>query len=232
LGPSGCRYVYQSTLGKTVGDVLLLSVGVAVLGAITALQATAGRVIFAMARDDRLPFSTSLSRVSPKWKTPIVPLVVLGVGGCALLFLNYGNTRIFSTIASVGIVLYYISYLLVVMPMLMARLRGQWPPARQGTYFSLGRWGFAVNLGAVVGTLALIVDAAWPRAFVYGTDHWYLRWGSVTVTALLLLVGIPYYAVVIRHRDDAPRLDHSAAVDSTQAAEEPGPAATPSAEGS
>jgi amino acid transporter len=210
LGTIGMPYVYQSTLGKTVGDMLLLSVGIAVLGAITALQATAGRVIFAMARNDRLPFSSSLSRVSPKWKTPIAPLVVLGVGGGALLFLNYGNTRIFSTIASVGIVLYYISYLLVVMPMLVARLRGQWAPARQGSYFSLGRWGFAVNLGAVIGILALIIDTAWPRAFVYGTDHWYLQWGSVTVTALLLLVGLPYYAIVIRHRDDAPRLDHSA----------------------
>jgi urea carboxylase system permease len=217
----GMPYVIQSTLGKTLGDILLLCVGIAVLGAITALQATAGRVIFAMARNDRLPFSSSLSRVSPKWKTPIAPLVVPGVVGCALLFLNYGNTRIFSTIAAVGIVLYYVTYLFVVMPMLMARLRGQWPPAPQGPYFSLGRWGFAVNLGAVIGTLGLIVDIAWPRTFVYGTDHWYLQWGSVTVTALLLLLGLPYYAAVIRHRDDAPRPEHSAVVDSTRAADEP-----------
>ncbi|MDQ4145904.1 MAG: APC family permease [Actinomycetota bacterium] len=221
LGTIGMPYVIQSTLGKTLGDILLLCVGVAVLGAITALQATAGRVIFAMARNNRLPFSSSLSRVSPNRKTPIAPLVVLGVGGCTLLILNYGNTRIFSTIAAVGIVLYYISYLFVVIPMLMARLRGQWPPARQGPYFSLGRWGFAVNVGAVVGTVALVIDIAWPRAFVYGTDHWYLHWGSVTVTAVLLLVGLAYYAVVIRHRDDAPRLEHSALVDSTQPADEP-----------
>jgi urea carboxylase system permease len=231
LGTIGMPYVFQSTLGNTLGDMLLVCVGIAVLGAITALQATAGRVIFAMARNDRLPFSSSLSRVSPRWKTPVTPIVVLGVGGCALLLLNYGNTRIFSTLAAVGIVLYFITYLFVVMPMLMARLRGQWPPARESPYFSLGRWGFAVNLGAVVGTLALIIDIAWPRAFVYGTDHWYLQWGSVTVTALLLLVGLPYYAVVIGHRDDAPRLEHSAAVDSTQAKDEPGLAATPSVKG-
>jgi urea carboxylase system permease len=232
LATIGMPYIFQATLGKTVGDMLLLCVGIAVLGAITALQATAGRVIFAMARNDRLPFSSSLSRISPKWKTPIAPIMLIGVVGCALLFLNYGNTRIFSTIASVGIVLYYISYLFVVTPMLMARLRRQWPPARQGPYFSLGRWGFAVNLGAVVGSLGLIIDTAWPRAFVYGTDHWYLQWGSVTVTALLLLVGLPYYAIVLRHRDDAPRLEHSAAARSTQAADESNLAAMPIAEGS
>lgn len=231
LATIGMPYVYQSTLGKTVGDLLLLCVGIAVLGAITALQATAGRVIFAMARNDRLPFSEGLSRISPRWKTPIAPIMLIGVVGCALLFLNYGNTRIFSTIASVGIVLYYITYLLVVLTMLVARLRGQWPSARRGPHFSLGRWGFAVNLGAVVGTSALIIDTAWPRAFVYGTDHWYLQWGSVTVTALLLLVGLPYYAFAIRRRDDVPRLEH-AAVDSTQAADEPALAATPVVEGS
>lgn len=229
LGTIGMPYVFQSTLGKTVGDMLLVCVAIAVLGAITALQATAGRVIFAMARNNRLPFSSSLSRVSPKWKTPIAPVVVVGVGGCALLFLNLGNTRIFSTIASVGIVLYYISYLFVVMAMLIARLRGQWPHARKGPYFSLGRWGFAVNLGAVIGTSALIIDTAWPRAFVYGTDHWYLQWGSVTVVALLLLVGLPYYAVVIRYRDDAPRPEHSSAAYVESTADEPGLPATPSA---
>ena len=118
----------------------------------------------------------------------------------------------------------------VVTTMFVARLRGQWPPARKGPSLSLGRWGFAVNLGAVVGTLALITDTAWPRAFVYGTDHWYLQWGSVTVTALLLLVGLPYYAMVIRHRDDAPRHEHSAAVNSTHVADELGLMATPIAE--
>lgn len=206
----GMPYVFQATLGKAVGNILLVCVGVAVLGAITALQATAGRVIFAMARNNRLPFSASLSRVSPRWKTPIAPVILLGVGGCVLLFLNYGNTRIFSTIGAVGIVLYYITYLFVVATMLAARLRGKWPPARETPYFSLGRWGFVVNLGAVVGTATLIIDTAWPRAFVYGTDHWYLQWGSVTVTALVLLLGLPYYALVIRRRDDTARLEHAA----------------------
>jgi amino acid transporter len=59
LGTIGMPYVFQSTLGNTLGDVLLVCVGIAVLGAITALQATAGRVIFAMARNDRLPFSST-----------------------------------------------------------------------------------------------------------------------------------------------------------------------------
>lgn len=42
LATIGMPYVFQSTLGKTVGDLLLLCVAIAVLGAITALQATAG----------------------------------------------------------------------------------------------------------------------------------------------------------------------------------------------
>jgi amino acid transporter len=216
LGTVGMPYVYQSVLGETFSNVVLICIGIAVLGAITALQATAGRVVFAMARNNRLPFSSQLSRVSNRWKTPVLPLLVLGFGGCALLILNYGNTRIFSTIAAVGIVLYYVTYLLVAAPMLLARVRGDWPPSRSGGYFSLGPWGLAVNVGAVVGTLALIINIAWPREFIYGSDHWYLQWGAVTITGLVLAVGLAYYGLVIRHREDVPRPEHAAEVERAQ----------------
>jgi hypothetical protein len=54
----------------------------------------------------------------------------------------------------------------------------------------------------------------------------------VTVPALVLLVGLPYYAVVIRHRDDAPRHEHAAAIASTKAVDEPGLPPTPSVKSS
>ena len=82
LGTVGMPFIYQAVLGKTFSNVVLICIGIAVLGAITALQATAARVIFAMARNDRLPFSSHLSRISPRWKTPVVPLLA-GVFSCS-----------------------------------------------------------------------------------------------------------------------------------------------------
>lgn len=94
--------------------------------------------------------------------------------------------------------------------MLVARLRGDWPSPERGAGFSLGRWGLPVNVAAVVASALIIVNIAWPRAEVYGADHWYLQWGAFTFTALLVLVGGGYYATVQRHKVPAPRREHSA----------------------
>ena len=51
----------------------------------------------------------------------------------------------------------------------------------------------ASNLLAVIGTAVVIVDVAWPRAAIYGNDHWYLQYGALIVVGLLLAIGIPYY---------------------------------------
>jgi len=44
----------------------------------------------------------------------------------------------------------------------------------------------------------MIVNLAWPRAAVYGGDHWYYQWGAVVFTAVIALVGGAYY--LAKHR--------------------------------
>ena len=74
-------------------------------------------------------------------------------------------------------------------PMLVRRLRGGWPKEGHGPHFSLGRWGLAVNVVAVLYGAAMIVNLAWPRAAVYGNDHWYYQWGAVVFTGVITAVG-------------------------------------------
>ncbi|MFC4055926.1 APC family permease [Actinomadura syzygii] len=210
LSTSGLPYIVKSTLGSTFGDILLVCVAIAVIGAIVAAQATAVRVVFSMARDHQLPLSRQLSSISTRWNTPVIPTLLVAVVATSLLLLNYGNSRIFSTITGVVIVLYYICYLLVIGPMLIARLRGTWPPKDDQAGFSLGRWGLPVNIGAVLGALLIVINIAWPRAAVYGDDHWYLQWGAFTVPGVLFLVGLAYYLLVQRRRDPGPRAEHAA----------------------
>lgn len=213
LSTVGFPYVIQSVLGHTFGNITLIAIAIAVFGAGTAIMATGVRIIFAMARDGALPFSRALAHVSPRFQTPVLPTVFVTLVGFGLLCLNYGNPRIFGTIASVAIVLFYIAYMFVMLPMLVARLRGQWPVEKSTKYFSLGRWGTLTNLLAVIGTTAIVVDVAWPRVVIYGNDHWYLQYGALTVCGLLLVTGVPYYwfkqrraefgRVVEEHRPDA-----------------------------
>lgn len=216
LSTVGFPYIIQSTMGHLFGDILLLAIALAVFGAGTAIMATGVRIIFAMARDGSLPFSRTLAHVSDRYQTPVAATFLVAFVGIGLYFVNYGNPRIFGTIAAVVIVLFYISYLLVLVPMLIARMRGQWPIEHDHGFFSLGRYGLASNLLAVLGTVAVVVDVAWPRAAIYGNDHWYLQYGAIEVVGMLLVVGIPYYwlkqrnasfgVVIEEHRPDGADL--------------------------
>ncbi|HWC78334.1 MAG TPA: amino acid permease [Pseudonocardiaceae bacterium] len=189
LGTAGMPYLLKSTLGTGLGDAFLICSAIAITVCCLAVQTAAIRMIFAMARDNRLPFSRALGRVSPRARTPIVPALVTGVLTIALLVVNIGNQRVFYILTSVAIILFYIPYLMVTAPMLVRRLRGSWPRPEHGPYFSLGRWGLAVNAFAVLYGAAMIVNLAWPRPAVYGNDHWYFQWGAVVFTVLIALIG-------------------------------------------
>jgi hypothetical protein len=104
--------------------------------------------------------------------------------------------------------MFYIAYMCVTGPLLIARLRGKWPTPEHGPYFSLGRWGLAVNVLAVAFQILVMVNLAWPRPAVYGADHWYFQWGAFTFTGLLGGVGIVYYLARLRGRPAAVLAEH------------------------
>ena len=131
--------------------------------------------------------------------------------------MNIRQPQIFTVITSIGIIMIYIAYLLVTVPMLLARLRGEWrsedaPPG----YFSLGRWGLPVNVLAVTWGLFMAINLIWPRQSIYNAVepfHWYLKWGAVLFIGVIMVGGFAYYWFVQRHKTgtlashaaDAPR---------------------------
>lgn len=189
LSVSGMPYLLKSTLGNTLGDVFLICSGIAITVCCLAVQTAAIRMIFAMARDGRLPFGASFSRVSPRSKTPIVPALITGVLTIVVLLINIGNQRAFFVLTSTAIILFYIPYLMVTGPMLLRRLRGAWPGPDHGPYFRMGRFGLVVNAFAVLYGIAMVVNLLWPRGAVYGTDHWYYQWGALLTSVLIVVVG-------------------------------------------
>jgi len=189
LGTTGMPYLLKSTLGPGLGDAFLICSAIAITVCCLAVQTAAIRMIFAMARDNRLPFATALRRVSPRAKTPTWPALITGLLTVLLLVINIGNQRVFYILTAVAIILFYIPYLMVTGPLLVRRLRSSWPRPDHGPYFSLGRWGTAINAFAVLYGVAMIVNLAWPRASVYGSDHWYFQWGAVVFTVAIAVVG-------------------------------------------
>jgi urea carboxylase system permease len=200
LGTLGMPYLLKSTLGTGLGDAFLVCSAIAITVCCLAVQTAAIRLLFAMARDGRLPFGKAIAKVSPRSKTPVLPALVTGVLTIALLVVNIGNQRVFYILTSVAIILFYIPYLMVTGPMLLRRLRGDWPRPDHGPYLNLGRWGTPVNAFAVLYGAAMTVNLAWPRASVYGSDHWYYQWGAIVFTAVITAVGLGLY---LRYRRGA-----------------------------
>ncbi|MEU5879794.1 amino acid permease [Spirillospora sp. NPDC047279] len=190
LSAEGLPYVLTGALGTGLGKALLVDVAIAVVVCTLAIQTAASRLMFSMARDGVLPFSSRLAKVNARTGAPVLPTVVIGVLAVALLAVNIGNAQIFTAITGASVCVVYVAYLLVTVPGLVARLRGGLAEAPAGT-FSLGRFGLAVNLLAVGYGLAMAVNIAWPRAAVYDPDGGdpLLRWFPVLVLGGAALAG-------------------------------------------
>ncbi len=217
IGTLGLPFVVKDTLGETLGDIFLLDSALAITVCALAVHTAGIRMMFSMARDDRLPLGTAVAKVSGKSKTPIVPALVIGGATIALLVVNIGNQRVFFVLTSVGIILFYLAYTCVTGPLLLARLRGDWPRPNHGPYFSLGRWGLPINVAAVVYQVIAIINLAWPREAVYGSDHWYFQYGAWTFCGFFFLVGGAYYFFVQRDKAAEPLPEHRAEIDAALA---------------
>ncbi|WP_051940448.1 APC family permease [Phaeacidiphilus oryzae] len=210
LSTDGLQYVVIDVLGSTVGKAMLWCVLIAVTVCELAVHTAAIRLAFAMSRDNNLPASGLMARVSPRFRTPVLPAVVIGALAVLVLVVNIRTPQIFSLVTSVAIIMIYLAYLLVTLPMLVSRLRGTWHPAPGR--FTLGRLGLPINILAVLWGAGMIVNLAWPRNSVYNSTpphHWYLQWGAVLFVGVVALGGFAYYWFVQRHRTGV-RAEHAA----------------------
>jgi amino acid transporter len=126
VSTGGLPYIATSRLGDTLGKIFIADVALAACVCTSAIQTATTRMVFSMARDRVLPFSAQLSNVSPRTHTPILPAIVVGALAMAILVLNIFQPALYTALASVCIMLLYIAYLMVTLPLLLRRLQG-WP---------------------------------------------------------------------------------------------------------
>jgi urea carboxylase system permease len=205
----GLPFLVKDVLGTKLGAFLLINVIFAVFVCALAVHAASVRLMFAMARDNNLPFAHSLAHVQAWSRAPIVPSIVVGVLAAAILVVNINLPNVIEALCSVAIVWANLAYLLVTMPLLVARLRrggvdnffstaeDSNPPA--SPYFSLGRWGLPVNAIAVVWGLFVVINIGWPRPEVYGASAW-ARFAAPFATLALIVAGTLYFLLFQRKR--------------------------------
>ena len=193
--------ILRSAMGEVGLRAVLAVVMVSFISCALSMQAAASRLLFAYARDEMIAGSAVFSRISPHTHVPVAALTAAGIipaliALCGLWLQNAVSTII--SFASAGI---YMAFQMLVAGALIARAKG-WKPSGP---FTLGRWGWLVNIIALAYGLSAIVDMVWPRS---PNDPWYSNYGMI-VTAMGVLVSGAIYMVAAKPYDhgNAPEGD-------------------------
>src|SRR6266516_3085196 len=208
LGPA---QIIDANFSPAFATIYLLVVSAAIFVCCLSIMASTIRLCFGMSRDNTLPISKVLSKVSPRLHTPVWTCIVIAVLA-AVPFIQYSGAGIIA-IAATGTI--YFSYFMGNIIILRARAAG-WP--RTKAPFRLGRWGMLVNILALVYGGAMIINFAWPRAVPFtnptpdqsgGLLNFHIGFLNKipilwTVFVFIVLIGAIYYFAVGRRKEFAP----------------------------
>jgi amino acid transporter len=210
----GPAQIIEANFSTGFATLYLFVVSAAIFVCCLSILAATIRLCFGMARDNTLPFSKPLARVSPTLHTPVWTCIVVALIS-AIPFIKYAGVGIIA-IAATGMI--YLSYFLGNIVILRARARG-WPGRGGGAMaapFRLGRWGMLVNILGLVYGGAMLINFAWPRVasnpkpnqtggllslglgFLNGIP---ILW---SVAIFIVLIGAIYYLIVGRAKAFAP----------------------------
>src|SRR4029078_11677583 len=188
----GLPMLVKSVLGETAGKLFLCIVIFAIIVCTLAVHSGAVRLMFAMGRDGCLPFSKSLSKVSSKTQTPVLATLLCGLGAIIILAMNLQFPKVFELVTSIAILWANLAYWIVVALQLKNRFRSSRHGVDMDAKFSLGKWGFPVNILALIWSSFMVINVSWPRTATYGLE-WYHQYAAWIYTAGLICLGVFIY---------------------------------------
>jgi urea carboxylase system permease len=211
-GAWGPANIIEANFSSGFATLYLFVVSAAIFVCCLSIMAATIRLTFGMARDNQLPFSKPLARVSPGLHTPVWTCITIAVLS-AIPFIQFSGAGIIAIAATAMI---YLSYFLGNLAILRDRLRG-WP--RTKAPFRLGRWGLVINIVGLLYGGVMLVNFAWPRVAsnpepkeeVVGKSQLLnfhvgflndipILW---TVLIFIIIVGALYYLITGRRKEFA-----------------------------
>ncbi|HET7180734.1 MAG TPA: amino acid permease [Candidatus Limnocylindrales bacterium] len=178
-------------LGSFLGDVLAAGIAIAMAFCGLSSVAAAGRMLYAFARDDGLPTSGWLKKVSRRYRTPANSLtaivVVAWLFSVAAFIVGSGTAIVIVT--AVSTIFLYAAYGMCIY---LGATTSDWLNHR---VWSLGRWSKLVAWIAVAWCVVLMGLFSFPTS---GN----ISWPFMVITVLLLLL---YYVGWARKRFKGPR---------------------------
>jgi amino acid transporter len=204
-------------LSSGMQDFLLLLIIFAFFSCGTSVQGAGSRLAFSYGRDGALPASAWLSRVNARFRTPVNALLSGAVISLLFVFLVYytpsknvhiwfitypANVNALFALISFAVSGIYLSFLLTVIGVIIARTRG-WVP--EGS-FRLGKWGWTVCIIAALYLGLMFLNVVVPTGLTSGRGLFNYDWITLFVMAIITFVGAIYYVIARPDRTVATHL--------------------------
>jgi amino acid transporter len=160
--------------------------------------------MFSYSRDEALPASSWISRVHPRFGTPVNALIAGAVVTTLFvllvfaspstdkhfLFITYpGGVNALVALVSFGVSGIYLSFLLTVIAAFIARRRGWIPEGR----FQLGKWGGIVTWLAMLYLGLMLINVVLPTGLTSPRAYFNLDWITLLVMFVIAVVGALYF---------------------------------------
>ncbi|KAI3392041.1 hypothetical protein diail_6315 [Diaporthe ilicicola] len=198
--PSGYPFMalfYNST--KSTASVTIMSFFILVIMVASDLSvvATASRQLFAFARDEGLPFSGWLSRVSSRG-LPMNAIAVTFVTSALLSLINIGSAAALNSIISLTTNALLSSYICSIGCMIWRRWTGA---PLLPSHFSLWRWGLAINIASEVFLIFGSIFSFFPMSPNPNANT--MNW-NILIYSVVVVGSVTYYYLKGRHRYVGP----------------------------
>ena len=183
--------ILEYNLGQ-LGDLLAAGIAIAMWFCGLASLAAAGRMLFAFSRDDGIPGSGWLKRVSHTYRTPANSLAAVAVVSWLFTVAAFivGTGTAIVIVTAISTIFLYAAYGLVIY---LGATTSEWTQHR---VWSLGRWSKPVAYVAVFWVVVLMVLFSFPTS---GNISWPFMAGAVVLLVL-------YYFGWARSRFQGPKI--------------------------
>jgi len=178
-------YIIETTLGGVVGKLFLVLVSVSIFACGLVITTSAGRLIYAMSRDDAFFFSNYFKKISPKTNSPVAATLLILV--LSLISVYFADSL--SLLIGATAVLPALIYLITIVSYGRTRKNIKF----RDDSFTLGRYSKPVFFFSILWLIIEIGILTIPEDF-----H------NVTIiSSLMILVGVICYYLFFRKKLEA-----------------------------
>jgi amino acid transporter len=175
--PNAWQYFLTSIGGDTFNTIISLGIAIAVLNAVVALMPFFARILYSSGRDMAwpAPMSKALASVHPRWGTPWVSTIVVGVAGAVLVLF----TDVATLSTCVGAVL-CVEFILVAASAIVSRLKDK----TTDRPYRMPLWPAAPIVAIVMSVVVLTQQTS----------------SDLLVAGGIVVISLAYYLVYLRPR--------------------------------